>query len=983
FSYNLFSDLFKNAGLENTIVNAITLQDNIVYVGTDNGLILINNDTMQQIIPFYNELVTDVRIRYVEFDSNGNLWVCTYGTDGLICITPEQTIETFNATNGAMGNNFRSILELSDGTIVAASSVGLTFIKNREIVSTLGTQEGLVTSQILCMVEASEGILYAGSDGDGIYVIKNGRIIDHINENDGLSTLVVLRIVPCDDGLLYITSDSIYYDDYSFVHKLDNFPYSNNYDIYIYDNNQAWVSSSVGFFIIDLQDLLENTEYNYILLNSFQGFDTSLTANSWNYVDENDNFFICCTTGVRTISLPEYYQTRNDYNIMIDDILVDTEETVKIVDGTYQIPANCNRVEIVPAILNYSLANPLLHIYLEGFKDQGITAYQNEISAITYTNIPYGNYTLHIQVLDELSRDVIKEITVPIFKDARFYEHTFFKIYFIIVMCFIVIFFTWLFAKYGSIETIKKQNQQLSKAKDEADNANNAKSQFLANMSHEIRTPINAILGMNELVLREEISDIVRSYANDIRVAGNSLLGIINDILDFSKIESGKMDIINENYHFADLVNNVVPILQINAAKKNLEVYYKMDPQIPTVLSGDFGHLRQVLLNLLSNATKYTEKGSITFSASLVESENGKAIIHFSVEDTGIGIKKSDQKYLFEEFQRVNNQKTQHIQGTGLGLSITRRLLELMGSTLNYESEYEKGSNFFFDIEQRVINSNPLGEITIFSDEHTGSDYRPTFLAEEAKILLVDDNYMNLKVVQGLLKHTKIQITSVDNGYDCLKYAEKEYFDLILLDHMMPEMDGIETLERLRKQKCVNPNMPVIALTANAISGAKEKYLSIGFADYLTKPIISKQLENCLMKYLPQEKITVIEKESEEIPELNDNDSIIIDKNIAMEYCDNDEEFFYSLLNIYLDESNTQKKNLSQAFEEKDWKNYAIYAHSIKSTSKGIGAVAFSEYAYQLEKAGKEENQAFIEENHGRFLAEYEKVLQCIHALLL
>ena len=407
---------------------------------------------------------------------------------------------------------------------------------------------------------------------------------------------------------------------------------------------------------------------------------------------------------------------------------------------------------------------------------------------------------------------------------------------------------------------ITRQYAQIKESKEEAESANQAKSHFLANMSHEIRTPINAVLGMNEMILRESGDDGILAYAEKIKTAGSTLLGLINDILDFSKIEAGKMEILPVDYDLSSVINDLVSMIQKRADDKGLLLKLDFDRETPKLLRGDEVRIKQVVTNILTNAVKYTEKGSVTFHIGFerIEDEPQSVNLCVSIRDTGIGIKPEDMKKLFSEFERIEEKRNRNIEGTGLGMNITRQLLEMMGSRLEVESVYGEGSEFSFRLKQAVIRWEALGdyEAAYRASLASRKKYREKFTAPDASVLVVDDTPMNLEVLKSLLKRTGIQIDTAVSGDEGLLLSRGKQYDLILLDHMMPEKDGIETLHELRGEND-NPNLhtPAICLTANAISGAREQYLAAGFDDYLTKPIDSGKLEEALMRYLPKEKL--------------------------------------------------------------------------------------------------------------------------------
>ncbi len=403
------------------------------------------------------------------------------------------------------------------------------------------------------------------------------------------------------------------------------------------------------------------------------------------------------------------------------------------------------------------------------------------------------------------------------------------------------------------VAAIEENSKLLEQKVELAEKKNEAKTIFLARMSHEIRTPINAVLGMNKMILSESNEDKIKEYAEDVENAAQSLLGIINEVLDLSKIEAGKMTLVEGEYDTVDLLYGVSNMIALRAQTKDLEFRVEVDEQVPTVLKGDDAKLRQVLTNLLSNAVKYTEKGSIVLGIECEKAEVGKNVrLKFSVKDTGIGIKEEDLPKLYEAFERFDEDKNHTIEGTGLGMSITVQFLKLMGSTLEVESVYGEGITFNFTLTQAIIDESPIGDFKAeFKRRRRKVEPKKEVILTEHKVLVVDDNNINRKVFASLMKNMGVRVVQAASGEDCLKKVTMEKYDMVFLDHMMPGMDGVETLKAFKKlEGNLNADTPVIALTANAIVGAKEYYLNEGFSGYMSKPIDTEQLDKILKKYL-------------------------------------------------------------------------------------------------------------------------------------
>lgn len=402
------------------------------------------------------------------------------------------------------------------------------------------------------------------------------------------------------------------------------------------------------------------------------------------------------------------------------------------------------------------------------------------------------------------------------------------------------------------IELLLDEKKKVEAAREDAVMANLAKGRFLAQMSHEIRTPINAILGMDEMILRESTEANVVEYAEDINAAGQLLLSIVNEILDLSKIESGKMEIVEAQYNLSSVVDDLTTMMVVKAQSKELAFKVDLDGSLPAILYGDDVRIRQILTNLLSNAIKYTKEGKVQLDIA-GEVEENIVVLRFSVKDTGIGIKEENIANLFDEYKRIEEGSNRYVEGTGLGLNITMRLLELMGSKLQVRSEYGKGSEFFFELRQEIREAVTIEEYRKKNESGKACErWKGAFIAPKAHFLIVDDNMMNRKVFIKLLKHTKIQIDEAESGFECIDKMKENSYDIVFLDHMMPELDGVETLQRLKQMRDYpSENTPIVALTANAIVGAKKQYINEGFDDFLPKPIIYRDAEELILKFLP------------------------------------------------------------------------------------------------------------------------------------
>ena len=541
----------------------------------------------------------------------------------------------------------------------------------------------------------------------------------------------------------------------------------------------------------------------------------------------------------------------------------------------------------------------------------------------------------------------------------------------------------------------RSQQARLDRAISEANSANEAKSSFLDNMSHEIRTPMNSILGMNEMILREEDRPEIAEYAMVIQRSGRALLGIINDILDFSKLQDKKMEIITVHYDLSSLINDMVNIASEQAKKKSLSFTVNVDKTMPRILDGDEYHIRQVMLNVLNNAIKFTEHGGVTVTLGYEVLDEENMLMKCSISDTGVGIKAEDLEFIFTPFEYVESSRKYRADGSGLGLPIVKKLLQLMGSDLKVESVFHKGSTFSFDIRQTVIKWEPIGDYErAFSVATAHKEaYAGYFQAPDARVLVVDDADVNLLVFSNLLKSTKIKIDTASSGVEMLQMVRINKYNIIFLDHRMPGMDGIEAFHNMKKiTDGLNFNTPVIALTANAVLGARKMYIDEGFSDYVSKPVDTVRLEQILLEYLPPELILrgddikpdpKPEKKPEPVASVIDvyeepaqeeaspyKNIEGIDYDAAVTNC-GAEETFVQALEIFYNTLDKKADDIERFEREKDIKNYTVLVHALKSAARLVGALDLSANAKYLEECGDKNDVAEIESKTPALLTQY------------
>lgn len=528
--------------------------------------------------------------------------------------------------------------------------------------------------------------------------------------------------------------------------------------------------------------------------------------------------------------------------------------------------------------------------------------------------------------------------------------------------------------------------EEITRVREQAEQANIAKSAFLANMSHEIRTPMNAIVGLSDIIMEESKGRKVHGYACDIKASAHNLLALINDILDLSKVEAGKMELISAEYHIKSLVSEVLNMMDIVASQHGLVVESEYDMTIPCCYVGDESRIKQILVNLLNNALKFTKEGYVKISVSgMPEEEDDTERLIFQIEDTGCGIREEDIERIFENFKQLDSKRNRSAEGTGLGLSITKRLAELMQGTIKVESEYGKGSTFIVEILQKVADTRPLSEVP--KPEARREEALEPFTVKDYKVLVVDDNVINRKVARSFLQSYGLEITEAGSGMEAIELVRRTMFDIIFMDHMMPMMDGIEAVHNIRNECGENGRMPIIiALTANAMEGVRELFLANGFQEFITKPLDRRSMHRVLLKWIPEEKRV---KGGSWINHLELNNDIF--QKVVIEGIDTDEvaghyagslEEYNELLKLYCLDGKRKLKVLQQLWAEQNYEGYGIEVHALKSASANVGAIRLSSRAKEQEKAVNRGDLAFAGSHVSRLLEEYEEQLVHIQRYL-
>ena len=976
---NNFVDITESSGLLKETTNATCLHGGKLYIGTDNGLRIIN-DKNQPEANALTDFIGSSRVRCIEADKEGNLWIATYTNHkGLVCQKTDGSIISFTTENGLLNNQVRCLCVTDDGRILAGTNGGLVIIKDCQIQKTYGSEAGIKNTEILTVAEGEDDSVYCGTDGDGLYII-NQNSIKRLGRDDGLSSDVVMRIKKDRKRRIFwvITSNSFGYIKNGVVKEVSSFPYNNNYDFYFNDYDELWILSSYGIFTVNIDYLLYDYVKDYKLYTIANGLPYTITSNSYSALDKNGNLYISGREGVIRVNINKTFDASSKVKIALNSIYCDDKKILPNAENVYSLPASDGRIKLSVSVMDYSMWNPTVRVFLEGSKDSGITVERSALSTLEYTGLGYGNYNLHVQILDNNNKDVLTEKSFAISKKPRLRELFVIRFVMFLLVMLIAGFIVWRFMKST---VVRRQYNEIRLAKEDAERANTAKSRFLSNMSQEILTPLNTIMGMDEMIMREDAKSVPKSYfmsimnyAFAIRSASESLSAVISDILEISKIESGSLTLVQQEYDVQEMLRSVIAPVRKRSMEKHLQFDVVIDNMMPRRLYGDLGKIRQVLFRLLFNAVKYTNEGGLELKLSMVERVNNTCGLCFTVKDTGIGIKPEEMEEIFAAYGSAREGEPSEHHGTGLGLDISRKFAELMGGVLVCRSTYGEGSEFIFTLSQKILDASPLGN---FLEEDDGAaargPYIPQFISPDADVLVVDSNEMNQSVIKNLLRATKVFVTTSVSAKDCLEKIRGSSFNVVFIAQSMLKKSETDLIENIRE---IDKKLPVYVISESTETG-EDYFKSLGFNGSITSPIDALLLERIIMLHLPEEMMEKPQKGNfmealdsfpPELTWLQDTPGLNIEEGIKASGGIGGLIFGIKLFYDTIDENLSY---IETAYKNGDFKLYEVKISLLKNSARLIGALDLLKLATQIESACSKKDMIFIASHTEELLQTY------------
>jgi ligand-binding sensor domain-containing protein/signal transduction histidine kinase/DNA-binding response OmpR family regulator len=1001
---------FKNMTIEykmsNTIVNSVIKYGDKLYVGTDDGLVIINSDRTLDKDSELVDILDGKSVRNFYIDSKNRLWICSYRIYGVICLNRDGSYAYYNKSEaGLTSNAVNCIIELNDGSMAVGTENGISILQDGKTVKVYTRYTGMENADIISLYQNEDGILYAGSNGSGMYTIDLDSNVKKISAEDGLNSNVVTSILKGSTGIWIGTDNGLYYQE-GVIRQISSVDSSNSISDIIMDaDGYLWIFGSKGIQKYYENDLLSTAEPPYESFTKSDGLISSITDASTNYIDENGIVYVCCDEGICSLDYTNLYINEVAPNVRISSVTVDEKEyAFSEIKDEIKVPGDTNRITVEFSVLSYVNRNDIqVKYYLEGFEDKERILSGKDQLVAEYTNLEGGNYTFVLSAQNADGVECQEILSFRIEKELKFWETSLARNLVIAVILLLCIIAILIIGKvYKIIKSKNEEVEELSKKSAEAEKSNQAKNDYVNYLSHEIRVPLNSVLATSEMLLRnsdhentEELNQLTAIYDSSY-----DILEIVDGISRLSNLQDGNVELSASEYAVSDIIYELSSEYKNMINRDLISLKVSIEDDIPNGLIGDAAKVKEIITNIYSRAVKTTKEGSISINidwrkckTSDTLDENGNEInkheiyLDFVISDTGIGVKEERLDSFFDLDDAYDRNDIGNFD-ISIGLAIARQLIEIMEGTAEVESTYGAGTTVSFSIKQKVFDYSHVNYNANHRRELAFRKSNSRIWLPDVRILIVDDSDVSLQVAKVLFESYELMCDTVVSGFEAIDKVMLNKYDLIFIDTVMPVMDGKDTVREIKSLDGEEyRKIPIIAMSENNIDSTRDEIISNGFDDVLVKPLEVEEIEGIFRMFLPEDKIKEKTNDIKQyISESRFKDDVkLLENSIAVENALKMIGGNFDTFNRFLDSFKREYENevayLGDYLKE-DVRRYRNIIHDIKSSSGNIGAFSIERKAANLEAALNIGNMQYARENTREFITLLNNVFKDIDKYL-
>lgn len=1002
-----FKNVSMTYGLDDSIVNCVIEHKGQIYIGTDDGLTIIGKDGKLVTDSELAAMLSGVSIRDLYVDSSNNLWICTYRIYGVIKVTGAGTYQYYNKSEaGLISNAVNCICELENGSMAIGTESGISYLKNGKVIENFSRSEGIENADIISLYQSGDGILYAGSNGAGMYSIDTDSNVKQITVEEGLKFNVIYSITGGSNGLWIGTDNGLFYQE-GVIRQISAVDPSNSiYDIIIDEQGYLWMFGSRGILRYYENDLLSSAQPEVLSFSKNNGIISDISEASANYISKEGMVYVCCDQGLCSINMNDIYINEVAPQVRISSVSVDgIEYEFSELDGKISVPGNTNRITIKFAVLSYvNRADIQVKYYLEGFEDEYRVLSGNDLMEVEYTNLEGGNYKFVLTAENADGIPCEQAVSFTIQKQLEFWKTDLWKI---LVTCGSILLLLLLIAVFRMIDhVIKKKNQQveeLSKKNEETVKSNQAKNDYVNYLSHEIRAPLNSILAISEILLRdtknqseEENNQISMMYESCYEI-----LGIVEGISKLSNLQDGSIELSNKEYAVSDVIEELAVQFKTMINRELIELKVSIEDDIPNGLVGDVAQIKELITNIYSRAVSTTKEGYISIEidwrkcekeSSETTNEDDASVydeiyLDFIISDSGIGVKEERLDSFFEIDDSYDKDDVGKFD-ISVGLAIARELIRMMDGDAQVSSTYGAGATIRFSIKQAVFDYSYVNYNTDRKKELARRDSNSRIWLPDVRILLVDDSEVVLQAAKALFDSYELICDTVTSGFDAIDKIMVHQYDIVFINMIMPVMDGRDTVREIRNLDGEEySRIPIIAMSETNVDASRDDILSSGFDEILVKPLEVDEIEGIFKMFIPQSKIK--EKTSDIKQYINasrfKDDVWILSKYISVEdalkMVGGNFDTFNKFVAAYKEDYEEAVAFLNEYIDD-DVRKYRHIIHDIKSSSGNIGAFTVERKAANLESAINIGNMQYARENTKEFVSMMKGMFKSIEKYL-